>query len=109
MPTQKKRRRPGKPKKAVQVTTYERLEEYLRAFAEGHFHLLILVGAGGLGKGRSVRRVLDGKGCLIEGNATPFGMYTKLYRHRDQFVVIIGISRVLRMFHPLIPIRSPLQ
>jgi hypothetical protein len=88
----RKKRRPGKPKKAVYVTTYERLEEYLRAFAAGHFHLVILVGTGGLGKGRLVRRALDGKGCLIEGNATPFGMYVKLYRHRDEFVVIDDVD-----------------
>ena len=79
MPARKKRRRHGKPHKAVPVTTYDRLEEYLRAFAAGHFHLVILVGAGGVGKSRSVRAVLDGKGCWIEGNATPFGMYVKLY------------------------------
>ena len=75
MPTRKKKRRHGKPQKAVRVTTYQRLEEYLRAFAAGHFHLVILVGAGGLGKSRSVRYVLGGKCCWIEGNATPFGMY----------------------------------
>jgi hypothetical protein len=92
MPAAKKRRRHGKPHKAVQVTTYQRLEEYLRAFAAGHFHLVILVGAGGVGKSRSVRSVLDGKGCWIEGNATPFGMYVKLYRHRDQFVVIDDVD-----------------
>ena len=63
MPARKKRRRHGKPHKAVRVTTYQRLEEYLRAFAAGHFHLVILVGAGGVGKSRSVRAVLDGKGC----------------------------------------------
>jgi hypothetical protein len=79
MPARKKRRRHGKPHKAVIVTTYQRLEEYLRAFAAGHFHLVILVGAGGVGKSRSVRSVLQGKGCWIEGNATPFGMYVKLY------------------------------
>ena len=28
----------------------------------------------------------------IEGNATPFGMYAKLYRHRDQFVVIDDVD-----------------
>jgi hypothetical protein len=78
MPARKKRRH-GKPMKAVRVTTYRRLEEYLRAFAAGHFHLVILVGAGGIGKNRSVRAILDGKGCWIEGNATPFGMYVKLY------------------------------
>ena len=50
------------------------------------------VGTGGVGKSRSVRSVLDGKGCWIEGNATPFGMYVKLYRHRDQFVVIDDVD-----------------
>jgi len=72
----------------LHLTRYDRLEAYLRAFAQGHFHLLILVGAGGLAKSRSVRAALNGKACWIEGNATPFGMYAKLYRHRDQFVVI---------------------
>src|SRR5947209_8392246 len=92
MPATKKRRRHGKPHKAVLVTTYQPLEEYLRAFAAGHFHLVILVGAGGVGKSRSVRAALAGKGCWIEGNATPFGMYVKLYRHRDQFVVIDDVD-----------------
>ncbi|HKM52563.1 MAG TPA: hypothetical protein VJY33_04075 [Isosphaeraceae bacterium] len=91
MPATKRHRR-GHPHKVLQLTTYHRLEEYLRAFAEGHFHLLILVGAGGLAKSRSVRAVLDGKACWIEGNATPFGMYAKLYRHRDDFVVIDDVD-----------------
>jgi hypothetical protein len=77
----------------LRLTTYERLDEYLRAFAKGHFHLMILVGAGGLAKSRSVRAVLsDGEACWIEGNATPFGMYAKLYRHRDEFVVIDDVA-----------------
>ena len=91
MPVRKRRRRQA-PRKALRVTTYERLKEYLGAFAQGHFHLLILVGAGGLAKSRSVRAVLDGKGCWIEGNATPFGMYVKLFRHRDEFVVIDDVD-----------------
>ena len=91
MPAVKKHRR-GHPHKVLQLTTYQRLEEYLQAFGLGHFHLLILVGAGGLAKSRSVRAVLDGKACWIEGNATPFGMYAKLYRHRDEFVVIDDVD-----------------
>src|SRR4051812_37508859 len=90
MPSRTKRRR-RTPEKAIPVSTYDRLEEYLRAFAAGHFHLLVLVGAGGLAKSRSVRAVLD-QACWIEGNATPFGMYVKLYRHRDQFVVIDDVD-----------------
>src|SRR5947199_7657422 len=91
MPAKTKRYRKS-PKKALHVTTYQRLEQYLGAFAQGHFHLLILVGAGGLAKSRSVRAVLDGKACWIEGNATPFGMYAKLYRHKDEFVVIDDVD-----------------
>ena len=59
MPVRKRRRRQA-PRKALRVTTYERLKEYLGASAEGHFHLLILVGSGGLAKSRSVRAVLYG-------------------------------------------------
>jgi hypothetical protein len=89
--TSRARSKPA-PHKVLRLTTYERLAEYLRAFAEGHFHLMILVGAGGLAKSRSVRAVLGDKACWIEGNATPFGMYAKLYRHRDEFVVIDDVD-----------------
>ena len=90
MPATKRYR--GHPHKVLHLTSYDRLEEYLRAFAQGHFNLLILVGSGGLAKSRSVRAVLNGKACWIEGNATPFGMYVKLYRHRDQFIVIDDVD-----------------
>ena len=58
------------PHKVLRLTTYERLGEYLRAFAQGHFHLMILVGAGGLAKSRSVRAVL-GDGRRAGSRATP--------------------------------------
>jgi hypothetical protein len=101
MPATQKRRKPapdhasakaGKPHKVLHLSTYDRLEAYLGAFGGGHFNLLILVGAGGLAKSRSVRAALAGGGCWIEGNATPFGMYAKLYRHRDEFVVIDDVD-----------------
>ena len=88
MPANPKTRGPH----ALHLTTYERLHTYVQAFAAGHFHLLILVGAAGLAKSRSVRAALGGQGCWIEGNATPFGMYAKLYQHRDQFVVIDDVD-----------------
>jgi hypothetical protein len=58
----------------------------LRRFSQtwGCYTLLVLVGAGGLSKSRSIKAVLNGKACWIEGNATPFGIYVKLFRHRDQ-------------------------
>ena len=78
--------------KQVHLASYDLLEQYLRAFAAGHFNLLILIGAGGLAKSRSVRAALNGDACWIEGNAAPFGMYAKLYRHRDRFVVIDDVD-----------------
>ena len=88
----KRRRQPGQLHKVLHLSSYQKLEEYLTAFAQGHFHLLILVGAGGLAKSRSVKAVLNGQACWIEGNATPFGMYVKLYRHRDSFIVIDDVD-----------------
>ncbi len=88
----RRRLRSKAPERVLRLTTYERLSEYLEAFAQGHFHLLILVGAGGLAKSRLVRAVLGDQACWIEGNATPFGMYAKLYRHKDQFVVIDDVD-----------------
>ena len=72
-PARKRRRRQRSklPKKVLRVTTYERLSEYLAAFAAGHFHLLILVGSGGLAKSRSVRSVLGGKACWYRGQRHP--------------------------------------
>ena len=92
LPEQNASAKAGHPHKVLHITTYDRLEAYLGAFAEGHFNLLILVGAGGLAKSRSVRAALNGKACWIEGNATPFGMYVKLYRHRDEFIVIDDVD-----------------
>lgn len=72
--------------------TYGVLEDYVRAFAEGHINLLILVGPPGLAKSRSVRAILQNDACWIEGNATAFGMYLQLYRNRDRFVVIDDVD-----------------
>jgi hypothetical protein len=94
-PTPKRRRRlpqAGRPDCALIVTSYERLEGYIRSFAAGAFGLVILVGEGGLGKSRTVRAALGDDACWVQGNATPFGMYEKLYRNRDRFVVIDDVD-----------------
>ena len=56
--------RRGQPHKVLHLTSYDRLEEYLRAFAQGHFNLLILVGTGGLSRrcGISAARELKAAG-----------------------------------------------
>jgi hypothetical protein len=82
----------GNPEGALYLARYGKLQEYLTAFAEGHLNLVILIGQAGLAKSRTVRAVLGNRATWIEGNATPFGMYEKLYRHRDQFVVIDDVD-----------------
>jgi hypothetical protein len=84
--------RSGRPDGALILATYERLHAYLRAFARGHLNLLILVGSPGVAKSRSVREALGPGACWIEGNATPFGMYEKLYRQRGRFLVIDDVD-----------------
>jgi hypothetical protein len=82
----------ARPDGAFYLSTYVRLHQYLHAFAKGHINLLILVGQPGIAKSRTVRETLGPDICWIEGNATPFGMYEKLYRHRGRFVVIDDVD-----------------
>ena len=44
---------------ALRLSSYGELEAYVRAFAAGHLHLLLLFGPPGVGKSRAVRSVLD--------------------------------------------------
>lgn len=78
----------------VHVRTYVQLDQYLQGFANGHFHSLILIGGAGLAKSRSVRAALKGNVCWLEGNATAFGLFAKLYQHRNQSVVIDDIDGI---------------
>lgn len=81
------------PPEAVTVSTYRDLDRFVRAFASGHLNLLLLVGGPGLAKSQSVRKAVgDDDACWIEGNATAFGLYTKLLLHRDQLVVIDDVD-----------------
>ncbi len=92
MKKRRTKRSAGRPDGALTVTTFDRLSKYIRAFAAGHLNLVILVGQGGLAKSQTVRSHLGDGVCYIQGNATPFGIYEKLYRHRDQFVVIDDVD-----------------
>jgi hypothetical protein len=83
---------PGLPHGALYLSTYARLHEYLLAFAKCHLNLLILVGQAGIAKSRTVRETLGSGACWIEGNATPFGMYEKLYLHHNRFIVIDDVD-----------------
>ena len=80
------------PEQAFTVTTYDELHRFVQAFADGHLNLLILVGSAGIAKSQSVRRAVGEGACWIEGNATPFGIYTQLYKHRGELIVIDDVD-----------------
>ena len=80
------------PSHAVQVPTYAELEHYVRAFAEGHFNLLLLFGSPGVGKSRAARQALAGPHCWIGGQATALGIYLEAYRHRHLPIVLDDVD-----------------
>ena len=80
------------PKGAIAINRYEELERFVHAFAAGHLNLLILIGPAGVAKSQTVRQAISDEVCWIEGNATAFGIYTKLFRHRNQLVVIDDVD-----------------
>jgi hypothetical protein len=80
------------PTGAISVTKYDELEKFVSAFAAGHLNLLILIGPPGVAKSQTVRKAIGEKACWVEGNATAFGIYTKLYHHRDSLVVIDDVD-----------------
>src|SRR5262249_1812394 len=80
------------PPHAVRVRTFAELEQYVRAFAEGHLSLLMIFGPPGVGKSRCVRQALGKKVCWIGGQATPFGIYLQAYEHRHQSIVLDDVD-----------------
>lgn len=80
------------PKSAIQVSTYEELGQFAEAFGAGNLNLLILIGRAGTSKSQTLRRVVGSSVCWIESNATAYGIYGKLYQHRNQLVVIDDVD-----------------
>jgi hypothetical protein len=87
--TDHSKRDPTAATEVISVATYEKLHEFIAAFARAHLNLLILIGNPGLAKTRIVRAALGHNACWIEGNATAFGLYRELYHHRESPYVVI--------------------
>jgi hypothetical protein len=77
------------PEGAEIIRTYAEFQWFLKAFANGHFTLLIVVGRPGLSKSASIKNALsDSRVCLIEGHVRPIQAYIELHEHRNQPVVL---------------------
>src|SRR6516165_5964653 len=80
------------PPHALRLQTYAELEAYVRAFAAGHLHLLMLFGPPGVGKSRCVRQALNRGFGWISGQATPLGIYLEAFEHRRQPLVLDDVD-----------------
>src|SRR5712692_3516659 len=80
------------PQHAVRVATYVELEQYVRAFADGHLNLLMIFGPPGVGKSRCVRHALGNRAHWITSQATPFGIYLTTYEHRHEPLVLDDVD-----------------
>jgi len=84
----------SRPDNSIIVTTYEEFEAIVEAFSAGHINLLLIIGSHGLGKSRTIRDTL-GEDCgWIQGNASAFGIYLKLWEFRDRQIVINDVDRL---------------
>src|SRR4051794_7238666 len=86
------RTRPNRPDHSLVVVSYAGLESFIRAFADGHLNLLLIVGGHGLQKSRLVRDVVGDGAFWVETRASAFGLYQQLFEHRDQSVVIDDVD-----------------
>jgi hypothetical protein len=80
----------------VIVETYAELERYALAFAQGHLRLVVIIGCPGVGKSRTVLDALRGQCCLISGAAIAFDMYSELFWHCDEPVIIDDVDSLYR-------------
>jgi hypothetical protein len=80
------------PPHAIHLCTYPELDAYVRAFAAGHLHLLLLFGPPGVGKSRCLHQALDPRASWLSGQATPLGIYLQAYAYRHQPLVLDDVD-----------------
>jgi len=80
------------PQHAIQLRTYQELQQYAAAFAQGHLNLLMIFGPPGVGKTRAVRQAIAGPVCWIGGQATPLGIYLLAFQHRHAQIVLDDVD-----------------
>src|SRR5262249_2469583 len=83
---------PKPPPQALCLSTYAELQAYVRAFAAGPLHLLMLFGPPGVGKSRAVRQALDSHVGWLSGQATPLGIYLQAFAYRHMPLVLDDID-----------------
>lgn len=74
------------------VNTYERFQQFCRAFGKGKIPLLMVVGEPGLSKTQAITKSLKRQHRIIKGQQSAISIYCELYRHRNQLIVIDDVD-----------------
>lgn len=80
--------------RSIIIDSYEDLYRFAAAFATRKLNLLIVIGRPGVAKSETIRAALPDNACWIEGNATAFGIYEKLFENRGELVVIDDVDSI---------------
>ena len=74
----------------IEVKKYADLRRYVKAFAEGEFTLLFLIGSPGISKTSIVKKVIpENKAVYVNAaQITPFRLYQELYYNKDKTFVL---------------------
>ena len=89
------------PEHALVVATYDEFRPLVQAFADGHHESMNILGAGGVGKSETVRRIMQhthgGIGwTLLKGKHTPLDLYARLYQSRTKPIVLDDLDGLMR-------------
>jgi uncharacterized protein YerC len=78
------------------ITTYEQQKRFVDAFAERHISLLILRGAGGIGKTFYSEQKLKDENCIFfKGHATPLSIYMTCLKNPKALIVFDDVDTLL--------------
>ena len=86
----------SRPEGTILLSSYQELDRFVRAFADGQLNLLFLLGRPGVQKSQIVQAAVGPRAGWIDGSATAFGLYRQLYRHRDELVVLDDVDGLYR-------------
>ncbi len=94
------------PVDAIPVSTYQDLDRYLRAFAQGTLQLVMLLGRHGTGKTQHVKTAIGVKHSIpnpqyvksrvlyLGGHVSAFGLYQQLWKYRNCPIVIDDLDKI---------------
>jgi hypothetical protein len=91
------------PPHTLHVEDFEEFREFVRAWIDGRYELMVILGDGGLGKSETVERLAslamgraNRKWAYIKGRMTPLKLYKTLYDFRTLPIVINDVDTLLK-------------